>query len=242
MKKKQEERKIEKIKSEKLSAYVDSHPLFEDITFETERGTLTLVYGKRGSGKSAFLRSIARLNEEIYQEVRYHGKLLFDEMNALELPESEIRRHVTYFDTNFLESMDHLKFIDLIHLSLGNIKFDIDEYASVLDDFGLLKALVKREKTPLSYFYFLEKIEALLFISTLKNSSVLIFDCILDHLDDSHVSDATKLIKTLSEEKIVLLSTRSLVRFLSVSDLLLILDGGKIVYDGDPRRYVVGGI
>lgn len=241
MRRKKQQNKISGITCENFSAKVGDNILFENINVNFVPGNITILYGTRGSGKSAFLRSLVNLNNEIYPAVQYSGRLLYDDKSITEIEEKTLRETVTYLDTNFLESLDYLTLKELIQLTFGkNFDFSVEKFAPELDTFGVLKALYKFEKTPLSSLYVLEKIGLLLFISTLKQSSVLIFDCLIDHLDDEHVEFVTKLLDNLAAERIIILSTRTLKRFLGLGSTLLIMKSGRIVYNGKPESFVLG--
>ncbi|MFN6992132.1 MAG: ATP-binding cassette domain-containing protein [Fervidobacterium sp.] len=241
MRKKDQTGKISEIICENFSAKVGENVLFENINARFIPGEITILYGPRGSGKSAFLRSIVNLNKEIYPGIEYSGKLLLDGKTTAEIDEKSLRQAITYLDTNFLESLDYLTLKELINLTFGkNFDFTVEKYATALDDFGVLKALYKFEKTPLSSLYVLEKIGLLLFISTLKQSSVLVFDCLIDHLDDEHIEFVTKLLNDLSSERTIILSTRTLKRFLGLGSVLLTMKSGKIIYSGKPENFILG--
>lgn len=241
MRRKKVESKVSQVTFENFTAKVGDSVLFEDINLSLKIGDIAILYGPRGSGKSAFLRSFASLNSEVYPSIQYIGKMLFDEKNINEFDEKTIREIVSYLDTNFLESLDYLNLKELINLVFGRgFDFSVEKYAEQLDNFGVLKALYKFEKTPLSSLYVLEKIGLLLFISSLRKSSVLVFDCLIDHLDDEHVEFVTKLLKNLSEEKIIILATRTLKRFLGLGNILIIMKNGKFLYNGNPDEYVLG--
>jgi len=177
----------------------------------------------------------------VYPNINYSGNVYFDEKSIFDFDEKEIRQIVTYLDTNFLESLDYLSFEDLIRLVFGSqYKFNIEEHATELDNFGVLKALYKFEKTPLSALYVLEKIGLLLFVSSLRNSSLLVLDCLLDHLDDEHIEFVTKMLKELSYSKIILLATRTMKRFIGLGDSLIVMKNGHVIYNGEPKEYILG--
>ncbi|MCX7654498.1 MAG: ATP-binding cassette domain-containing protein [Fervidobacterium sp.] len=241
MKRKKVESKVTQVVCENFTAKVGESVLFENINLSLKTGDIAILYGPRGSGKSAFLRSLANLNPEVYPSVEYTGKILLEGKDISEYKEKELREIVNYLDTNFLESLDHLNLKELVYLVFGReFDFSVEKFAEQLDNFGVLKALYKFERTPLSSLYVLEKIGLLLFISSVRRSSVLVFDCLIDHLDDEHVEFVTKLLKDLSKEKIIILATRTLKRFLGLGNILIIMKNGKIVYNGDPDEYIVG--
>jgi len=241
MRRKKVQSAISNIRCENYGASVNGSVLFENINLTLSVGNLAVLYGPRGSGKSAFLRSFAQLNQEVYPNINYSGNVYFDEKSIFDFDEKEIRQIVTYLDTNFLESLDYLSFEDLIRLVFGSqYKFNIEEHATELDNFGVLKALYKFEKTPLSALYVLEKIGLLLFVSSLRNSSLLVLDCLLDHLDDEHIEFVTKMLKELSYSKIILLATRTMKRFIGLGDSLIVMKNGHVIYNGEPKEYILG--
>ncbi|MGB9615451.1 MAG: ATP-binding cassette domain-containing protein [Fervidobacterium sp.] len=230
------------IRCENFSAKVGESILFENINLTLNVKSIAILYGPRGSGKSAFLRSFAKLNAEVYPEIEYYGKMYLGDKDVQQIDEKTLRGIVSYLDTNFLESLDYLNLKELIEIAFGkDFEFTVEKYARQLDDFGVLKALHKLEKTPLSELYALEKIGLLLFVSSLRKSSVLVFDCLLDHLDDEHVESATQMLEKLSQEKIIILATRTLKRFVSLGDVLIVMKNGRLTYWGKPEEYILGG-
>jgi ABC-type multidrug transport system ATPase subunit len=234
-----EKKKI--LEVENFTAIANKVKLFEDITFNLEESNTLVLYGPRGSGKSALLRSFSRLNEEIFDEIKYDGKVFIEQRDLFEYEIKQLRSLVFYSDTNFFEAMDYLTFGELIELAYGNEFLPFEEYSSLLDDFDLLKCLDAGYKTKLSNLYILEKISVLLFLSYIKDSKLIIFDCILDHLDDDHLQKLSLIIKKkiLSEEKSLILATRFFKRFLPIADLFISLKNGKIEFEGEPEKFTI---
>lgn len=226
---------------ENFTGFANKVKLFENVTFDLEESNTLVLYGPRGSGKSALLRSFARLNEEIFDEIKYDGKVFLDQRDLFEYDIKQLRNLVFYSDTNFFEALDYLTFGELIELAIGNELLPFEEYSSLLDDFGLLKSLDVGYKTKLSNLYVLEKISILLFLSYLKDSKLVIFDCILDHLDDDHLQKLSLIIKKkiLSEEKSLILATRFFKRFLPIADLFISMKNGKIEFKGEPEEFTI---
>jgi len=121
MRKRKVQSKITKLTCEKFSAKVQDSVLFENVNVSLNVGQLAVLYGPRGSGKSAFLRSFAMLNQEVYPNIEYTGNVYFDDHSIFKMDEKEVRQIVTYLDTNFLESLDYLNFKELIRLVLVQV-------------------------------------------------------------------------------------------------------------------------
>ncbi|MBO8161502.1 MAG: ATP-binding cassette domain-containing protein [Thermosipho sp. (in: Bacteria)] len=229
------------LEAEDFTGFASNVKLFENISFTLEEKSTLVLYGPRGSGKSALLRSFARLNEEIYDEVKYDGKVYLEEKDLFDFDIKAIRSLVFYSDTNFFEALDYLTFGELVDLAFGRDFLPFEEYSSLLDDFGLLKSLRDGYKTKLSDLYVLEKIFVLLFVSYLKDSKLLIFDCIFDHLDDDHLKKLSVILKKkiLSNGKAMIIATRFFKRFLPIADLFIFLKNGKIEFRGEPKEFTI---
>ncbi|MBB6062848.1 ABC-type multidrug transport system ATPase subunit [Thermosipho japonicus] len=224
-----------------FSGFSNNVPLFENITFSLKEGEILVLYGPRGSSKSALLRSFSRLNEEVYDDIKYTGSAFVCQQDLFSYSIKEIRNLVLYVDTNFFEALDYLSFGEFLELATGNEMLSFDDYIPLLDDFGILKALSDKFNTKLSTFYVLEKISALLFVAYLKKSKVIILDCILDHLDDEHLNKISKILRksVVSEEKSLIIATRFFKRFLPLADLFISMKNGKIEFRGEPREYTI---
>ncbi|MDK2840218.1 MAG: hypothetical protein PWP54_526 [Thermosipho sp. (in: thermotogales)] len=226
---------------ENFTGFANKAKLFENITFKLEEKNILVLYGPRGSGKSALLRSFARLNEEIFDEIRYDGKVFLEDKDLFEYDIKELRNLVFYTDTNFFEALDYLTFGELMELAIGKGFLPFEEYTSLLDDFDLLKSLYNGFKTKLSELYVLEKIFVLLFLSYLKDTKLVIFDCILDHLDDDHLQKLSLILKKklLSGDKSLIIATRFFKRFLPIADLFIFMKNGKIEFEGEPEEFTI---
>ncbi|ABR30541.1 cobalamin ABC transporter ATPase [Thermosipho melanesiensis] len=237
---------MEKAKKKNLevidfSGYSNNIPLFENISFSLDVGKILVIYGPRGSSKSALLRSFSRLNEEVYDDIKYDGTVNVCGKNLFDYDVKELRNDVLYIDTNFFEALDYLKFGEFLELATNEELLSFENYISILDDFGVLKTLSKGFETKLSDFYVLEKILTLLFVGYLKNSKIVILDCILDHLDDDHLKVVSKILKKnmVSARKTLIVATRFFKRFLPIADLFISLKSGKIEFVGEPKDYTI---
>ena len=224
-----------------FSGFSNNVPLFENISFSLESGSVLVLYGPRGSSKSSLLRSFARLNEEIFEDIKYTGSVSICGKDLFSYSIKDLRNRVLYVDTNFFEALDYLTFGEFLYLATNQKMLSFEDYISILDDFGILKALKKGFETKLSSFYIMEKISTLLFAAYLKNSKILILDCVLDHLDDDHLNEMSKILKKnlIADDKTLIISTRFFKRFLPVANLFISLKNGKIEFVGEPKEYTI---
>ncbi|HPM96147.1 MAG TPA: ABC transporter ATP-binding protein, partial [Mesotoga sp.] len=54
---------------------VSGENVLEDVTLDIPGGSIALVQGVRGSGKSALMRSFIHLNEELFDNVSFTGSI-----------------------------------------------------------------------------------------------------------------------------------------------------------------------
>jgi putative ABC transport system ATP-binding protein len=71
-------------------SYPDGKPVFKDIDLTIKKGTLTVISGESGAGKSTFLKLFNRFNELT------DGKILYHERELKDYQINEIRRSNLY--------------------------------------------------------------------------------------------------------------------------------------------------
>jgi len=222
-----------------FSMSIDGIGVLKDVDLTVQAGELTIVYGPRGAGKSALLRSLLRLNREIYDNVNWDGDLRINGKSITAYDKKTLRRLITYIEPSFVEALDRLRFGEFINLVLSEKQVVLDEFSSELDRLGILKLLRREMQTPLKEFYTMEKIMILLFAAIVRKSSIIVLDCILDHVDDETLVPVIKELSTLKEDRVVILSTRHKNRFLPLADIFVAMKDGKIEYKGAPRELIL---
>ena len=225
------------IRFENFSISVDGKSVLENITLSFVEG-MNVLYGPRGSGKSFLLRSIVKLNVEIFNEISRSGSVYLFDQNVEDLDDIYVRKNALYLDTSFIDAMNRYTFDEFLKLALKR-KISLEDFSEKLDDLGILRMLIRGQKTPLSVFSPAEKISLLLFILEQKKPRVILMDCLLDHLDDENLEKIMDMFLKMKEERTFVISTRILQRFLYIADLLVILNNGKINYVGSPKDFVL---
>jgi ABC-type multidrug transport system fused ATPase/permease subunit len=72
-----------------------------------------------------------------------------------------------------------------------------------------------------------------------RKSIIVVFDCILDHLDDDTLIPVLKELLNIKQDRIVVLSTRQKLRFLPIADQFVMMKSGRIEYRGPAREFVL---
>ncbi|GAB4306794.1 MULTISPECIES: ATP-binding cassette domain-containing protein [Pseudothermotoga] len=240
---KQEQQKVNSDRSSvefiNFSLSIDGIDVLRNIDLVMKSGELAIVYGPRGAGKSALLRSLLRLNKEIYDNVERSGELKVNGKPVNAYDKKTLRRLVTYVEPSFVEALDHLRFGEFINLVLAEKQVSLDELSTELDRLGILRLLKREMRTPLREFYTMEKIMVLLFAAIVRKSSIIVLDCILDHVDDDAIVPVVRELSSIKEDRVVILSTRHQSRFLPMADLFVAIKDGRIEYKGAPRELVL---
>ena len=81
-----------------FSLTLENIEVLRNIDFKVTAGNFTVVYGCRGAGKSALLRSLLGLNKEIYENVSYKGSIKINNKDISSYEKKILRKIVTYIE------------------------------------------------------------------------------------------------------------------------------------------------
>jgi ABC-2 type transport system ATP-binding protein len=204
-----------------------------DLSFEVERGEVVGFLGPNGAGKSTTLRMLTGFLEPSDGEVRIAG------IDARAQP-LEVKRRVGYMPEAvplYLEMrvVEYLRYrAELKGVPRAKIASNVDkalELASVADvKTRIIGQLSKgyRQRVGLA--------DALV-----ADPPLLILDEPTAGLDPNQIRQVRDLVRGLSKEKTVLLSTHILPEVEAVCGRVLILDRGKLVSTGKPEELRTAG-
>jgi ABC-2 type transport system ATP-binding protein len=199
-----------------------------DLSFDVERGEVVGFLGPNGAGKSTTLRMLTGFLEPSEGEVRVTG------IDARAHP-VEVKRRVGYMPEAvplYLEMrvVEYLRYrAELKGVPRAKIAGNVDkalELASVADVRGrIIGQLSKgyRQRVGLA--------DALV-----ADPPLLILDEPTAGLDPNQIRQVRDLVRSLSKEKTVLLSTHILPEVEALCGRVLILDRGKLVSTGKPEE------
>ena len=187
--------------------FPDKTKALENISFSIEQGEFCVIAGSNGSGKSVLMSLIAGLDEPTIGTIDLFG------------------------------NSAGLVFQDADSQILGetpeeDVSFGAKNYGSSLEQVGLLhkknayaRSLSGGEKRRLA-------VAGILAI----NRSVIIFDEPFANLDWPGVKQVCIILKKLKEEKkTIIVLTHELEKILALADRFIVLDKGKIRFDGSPQ-------
>lgn len=195
----------------------------DDVSFSVKKGEIVGFVGPNGAGKSTAMKIITTYTAPTSGTASIGG---FDVMeNPL-----EVRKLIGYLPETVplyydMLVSEYLEFIgEARHLN-GQFK---QRYDWVVDATGL-GSVLKRQIGVLSKGY---KQRTCLAQALIHDPDVLILDEPTSGLDPLQIIGIRNLIKDLAHEKTIILSTHILPEVATISDRILVINGGKLVADG----------
>ncbi len=211
------------IKAQGLTKLFGNHPALRGMDLEVRAGESVVIFGPNGAGKTTLIKVLATIMNPS------SGKVLVDGLNLKNNAE-EIRRkigvvtHQTFLYNN-LTAYENLAFYSRMY-DVPSCKERIHEVVAMV---GMTSRLHDRVGT-LS-----RGMQQRLTIarSLLHKPAILLLDEPETGLDQEAISMLWKTLRTDGEGKrTIILTTHNLERGLEIGERVLILDKGKIVYEG----------
>ncbi len=211
-----------------LSYSIDKHTILSPLSFSLEKGTITLLCGRNGSGKSMLLKCIKGLLKPSSGQILLNGKVLKqkERMKALALvfQDADIATVGQTVEKDIAFGLENL----------GKSKAEID---STVDK--LIKEF-KLEKVRRNHPYTLsggEKRKLTIAGVLAMNPEVILLDEPFANLDYPSTLLVLETIKALKEDgHTLLIISHEVEKMIALTDHLLILKDGMKEYDGKPEE------
>lgn len=187
----------------------------KDITFTVEKNEKLAILGPNGSGKSTLLKML----NGIYMPDEGEIKITGDISSILEL------------STGFKPQLTGLENIYLKFSLLGKTKQQVDE---VLENVIAFSELEDFMDTPLKHYSSGMKSKLGFSIVTNMDPEILILDEVFAAGDKKFRQKSEKRIKELYENTTTILVTHSMGIVKDIADRVIVLQKGKLVFDGNP--------
>ena len=211
--------KLEHISKKFLSVSDSDYSVaLSDISLEIEKGSFTIVGGANGSGKSVLMMLISGLLKPSEGKITVASKpgLVFQEASTQILGDTA-REDVAVGPKNL--KMNKKEIPSLVEESLGNVR------------------LLEKADFPSEFLSGGEKRRLAVASILAMKRDIIIFDEPYANLDYPGVVDVNNLLSHLkSEGKTIILLTHELEKCLSLADHFIILQKGKLVFDGSPEE------
>ena len=210
-----------------LTKYYGDFAAVEDLSFKLAPGEILGFLGPNGAGKSTAMKMLTGFLRPSSGEVRIWGSDMWqDSLTA--------QRHIGYLPEGApaYEEMTPLGFLQFIADTRGLTGVEranrLDETINVM---SLQDVLGQRIETLSKGF----KRRVGLAQAILHDPDVLILDEPTDGLDPNQKHQVREMIKGLSRDKIVIVSTHILEEVTAVCNRAMVLAKGRVVSDGTPQ-------
>lgn len=214
--------KIEHVSKSFSSASPDGKKTaaLSDVSFSVEKGSVTVVGGANGSGKSVLMMLISGLLKPS------RGKLTVSSKPGLVFQDAS---------TQILGDTPR----EDVSIGPKNLKMARKDIPSITENALKSVNLLEKADFPAEFLSGGEKRRLAVASILAMERDIIIFDEPYANLDYPGVVDVNRLISSLHEEgKTVILLTHELEKCLGLADHFLILQKGKLVFDGRPEEAV----
>jgi ABC-2 type transport system ATP-binding protein len=209
-----------------LSKQFGGHLAVDDLTFTLVPGEILGFLGPNGAGKSTTMKMLTGFLRPSGGQVKILGTDMWtDSLTA--------KRHIGYLPEGApaYEEMTPRDFLRFVGEARGLQGTELDlAVARVIETMSLQTVLNQKIETLSKGF----KRRVGLAQAILHDPDVLILDEPTDGLDPNQKHQVREMIKGLSSDKIVIISTHILEEVTAVCNRVMVLAAGKIVSDGTP--------
>lgn len=200
----------------------------KDVSFTANKGEVLGFLGPNGAGKSTTMKMITGFLDVTQGEARICGKSILTER-------LDAQKELGYVPENapLYEEMFVREFLEFV-AKMRNINAElILERINKVISMCALEAVEHQKLETLSKGY---KRRVSLAQSLIHDPKVLILDEPTDGLDPNQKHDVRELIKKLSKEKCILISTHILEEVEEVCDRCIIIGEGEKLFEGTPSE------
>ncbi len=192
--------------------------IIDDVSFKIKKGEIVGFVGPNGAGKTTTMRLILGYLKPD------KGDILINDLNPIE-KRLEVLNQVGYLPENNplyqdMKVKDYLEFVVQVKKT--------DKIEKVINEVGL-NEVVDKKIEELSRGY---KQRVGLATALIGNPEILILDEPTSGLDPLEQEKIRQLIKKIAKNKIIIFSTHILSEVEDVANRLIIINQGKILYDG----------
>lgn len=223
-----------------LKKSFDDVNVFNDISFEIEKGEVLGIIGPSGSGKSTLLRSIAQLETVQDGTIEICGqKLVVDGVYADKNTRQKIALNLGFVFQNFNLFPHYSVLKNIVDPQVSVLKISKDE--ATQNAMALIKRIGlsgKESHYPCELSGGQQQRVSIARSLALK-PEIMLFDEPTSALDPELTGEILKIIRDLASEKMTMIVVTHEMAFArDISDKLIFLDNGAIVEQGEPKEII----
>ncbi|MGC6493298.1 MAG: ABC transporter ATP-binding protein [Myxococcota bacterium] len=207
-----------------LTRHYGSFTALEDVSFDISPGTILGLLGRNGAGKSTTLKILAGLIPPSSGSVHVDGRDLVADPTSLRteigfLPESP-PLYLEMTVEAFIRHMGQLRGVDASRLE-ERVRWAM-EAAQLTDRAHQVIATLShgfRKRVGIAQ-------------AIVHDPKLVILDEPISGLDPTQIADMRSVIKTLAQDRVVMVSSHILSEVEKTCDRIIVLEGGRLVADG----------
>lgn len=195
--------------------------LLDDLDIEIEEGKTTLICGEPGSGKTILLKAIKGV---ISEGLKQRGKI--ETRGEVGLIFQEPRKQMVRRDVKMEAAFD----LENRCYSREKMEKKIEEYSRFLE----IEHLLGRDIDEISHG---ELTKTAILSTLVTEPDIILFDEPFSSLDHPNRKMVLEIIEKLNEKGTTIVIAEHDIRdLIDISDRIILLKGGDILEDGDPRE------
>lgn len=212
--------------------YEDGTKALKDINMDLNKGNIIGVIGANGSGKSTLFLNVLGILKPTKGSIEYKGNKLNYSKKALR----EYRKEVSIVFQDPEKQLFYSMVYDDLAFTLRNLNFPEDEIRERVDkSLEMVKATDLKEK-PTHFLSYGQKKRIAIASVLVMDSEILLLDEPTAGLDPYMTSEMKHIIKELSKEKKLVVSSHDMDFIYETCDYIYILGKGQVLGEGIPEE------
>lgn len=209
--------------------YHKSNKALQDISLQMESPSLIGLLGPNGAGKSTLMKLL------VAELLPTSGEILIDDVPLMK-NEKKLKARLGYLPQSFglYDELTVWQFLDYMAALKG-----IKNSSKAIEDVIQKTNLIEKRKARISTLSGGQRQRVGIAQALMGNPELLIFDEPTVGLDPEERINFRNLFSQTAQDKIVLLSTHIIEDVQSVCDKLIVINRGKILFNGTPEQLIV---
>jgi energy-coupling factor transporter ATP-binding protein EcfA2 len=226
-----------RIKNLSFRYYGTQRQVLDNISLQINRGQIVVIAGKSGSGKSTLLRAINGLIPHQHTG-DYSGSVVVDGLEVSMTKMSELATRVGYIFQNPENQIFMFSVERDIGFGLENLGIERQEIRKRVDWAMETLGVSKLALRPPHELSDGQKQRVAIAGVLVMRPKILILDEPTSLLDPYTARDLMRVIKDLHDKLgiTVMIVEHRLDLVSKIADRVIVIDGGKVIYDGSPRE------
>lgn len=211
--------------------YQDGTKALRDIHIDLDKGKTIGIIGANGSGKSTLFLNILGILKPSKGSIRYKGKALKYDKKSLR----EYRKEASIVFQDSEKQLFYSRVCDDVAFSLRNLDFKEEEIKLRVDAALEKVGAMDLKEKPTHFLSYGQKKRIAMAGVLVMDAKILLLDEPTAGLDPYMTKEMKKIIKDLSKEKKLVISSHDMDFIYEICDYIYVLSKGQIVGDGVPK-------